>query len=98
MRHFLMLLDTLLSGELFPLKHAWDRQTLQEEETHATPHGTFQERKRPQIYLCHAATMSHIIDFEPSYYEEACSQLVWREAMMDEYQSIMKNDVWDIVS
>jgi hypothetical protein len=37
--------------------------------------------------------MSHIIDFEPSCYEEAS-----RDAMMEEYQSIMKNDVWDIVS
>jgi hypothetical protein len=41
--------------------------------------------------------MSHIIDSEPSCYEEASSQLVWRDAMMEEYQSIMKNDVWDIV-
>jgi hypothetical protein len=41
--------------------------------------------------------MSHIIDFEPSCYEEASSQLVWRDAMMEEYESIMKNDVWDIV-
>jgi hypothetical protein len=41
--------------------------------------------------------MSHIIDSEPSYYEEASSQPVWRDAMMEEYQSIMKNDVWDIV-
>ena len=41
--------------------------------------------------------MSHIIDSKPSYYEEASSQPVWRDAMMEEYQSIMKNDVWDIV-
>jgi hypothetical protein len=41
--------------------------------------------------------MSHIIDSEPSCYEEASSQPVWRDAMMEEYQSIMKNDVWDIV-
>jgi hypothetical protein len=41
--------------------------------------------------------MSHIIDYEPSCYEEAASQLVWRDAIMEEYQSIMKNDVWDIV-
>jgi hypothetical protein len=26
----------------------WVRQTLQEDEGHATPHGTFRERKRPQ--------------------------------------------------
>jgi hypothetical protein len=42
--------------------------------------------------------MSHIIHFEPSYYEEATSHTVWRDGMMDKYQSIMKNDVWDIVS
>jgi hypothetical protein len=40
--------------------------------------------------------MSHIIDYEPSSYE-ASSQPVWRDAMMEEYQSIMKNDVWDII-
>jgi hypothetical protein len=41
--------------------------------------------------------MSHIIDSKPSCYEEATSHPVWRDAMMEEYQSIMKNDVWDIV-
>jgi hypothetical protein len=75
----------------------WARQTLQEAEGHATPHGTFRERKRPQRYSCYATAMSHIIDFEPSCYEEATSHPVWRDVMMEEYQSIMKNDVWDIV-
>ena len=41
--------------------------------------------------------MSYIIDVEPSTYEEAVGQEVWRDAMMEEYQSIMKNDVWDVV-
>ena len=41
--------------------------------------------------------MSHIIDTEPSSYEEVLGQSVWRDAMMEEYQSIMKNDVWDVV-
>jgi hypothetical protein len=41
--------------------------------------------------------MSHIIHFENAYYEEATSHLVWRDVMMEEYQSIMKNDVWDLV-
>jgi hypothetical protein len=76
----------------------WARRTLQKAEGHAAPHGTFQESKRPQRYSCYTASMSHIIDSEPSCYEEASSQPVWRDAMMEEYQSIMKNDVWDIVS
>jgi hypothetical protein len=42
--------------------------------------------------------MSHIIDYEPSSYEEATVQQVWRDSMMEEYQSIMKNDAWDIMS
>jgi hypothetical protein len=41
--------------------------------------------------------MSHIINFEPSSYEEETSHPVWRDAMMEEYQSIMKNDVRNIV-
>jgi hypothetical protein len=42
--------------------------------------------------------MRHIIHFDPSFYEEATSHLVWRDVMIEEYQSIMKNDVWDILS
>jgi hypothetical protein len=41
--------------------------------------------------------MRHIIDYEPSCYEEASSPPVWKDTMMEVYQSIMKNDVWDIV-
>ena len=41
--------------------------------------------------------MSHISDAKPSSYEEAAGQLVWRDAMMEEYRSIMRNDVWDVV-
>jgi hypothetical protein len=61
---------------------SWARQTLQEEEGHATPHGTFRESKRPKRYSCYSTTMIHIIDSQPSCYEEASSQPVWRDAMM----------------
>ena len=71
----------------------WAHQNLKKAEGHATPHGTFRERKRPHRYSCYTAVMSHIIDYKPSCYEEASSQPVWRDAMMEEYQSIMKNDV-----
>jgi hypothetical protein len=42
--------------------------------------------------------MSHIIDSNPSCYEEASSHLIWRDAMMELYRSIKKNYVWDIVT
>ena len=41
--------------------------------------------------------VGHIIDFETSSFGEATGQEVWKDSMIEEYQSIMKNDVWDIV-
>jgi hypothetical protein len=43
------------------------------------------------------ALMTNIIDSEPSSYEEAASQQVWQDAMVEEHNSIMHNDVWEIV-
>jgi hypothetical protein len=40
--------------------------------------------------------MSHTIDIEPSCHGEVTCQQNWQDSMT-EYQSIMKNDVWDIV-
>ena len=73
------------------------RDTLQEAKKHATPSCSFKERRRPHRFLSYMALMSHIIDYEPSSYEEATNQQVGRDTMMEEYQSIMKNDVWDVV-
>ena len=41
--------------------------------------------------------MSHIIDSEPTMYGEASIHQVWKDAMTEEFQSIMKNDVWEVV-
>eukprot|EP00253_Pinus_taeda_P035311 PITA_35311 len=43
------------------------------------------------------ALVTSIVDSEPSSYEEAASEQVWREAMMEEYSSVMKNDVREVV-
>ena len=37
------------------------------------------------------------INEEPSNYEEAIERKEWNDAMIEEYQLIMKNDVWDVV-
>lgn len=37
-----------------------------------------------------------LLDTEPSCYEKETSQQVSRDAMVEEYSSIMKNDVWEI--
>ena len=41
--------------------------------------------------------VSSIRESEPSTFEEATGRQVWRDAMMEEYNSIMKNDVWEVV-
>lgn len=41
--------------------------------------------------------MSHISDSEPSSFKEAVGHQAWKDTIMDEYQSITNNDVWDIV-
>jgi hypothetical protein len=45
------------------------------------------ESKRPHKFSSYVALMSKIIDSEPSTYEEAAKQQVWKDAMMEEYQS-----------
>ena len=41
--------------------------------------------------------LSDIIDVEPSSFEEAMGKQVWKDAMYEEYQSIMENDVRGVV-
>jgi hypothetical protein len=43
------------------------------------------------------ACLCDIMDAEQSGYEEATKKRVWKNAMGEEYQSIVKNDVWDVV-
>jgi hypothetical protein len=33
----------------------------------------------------------------PPHFQDAAQQQVWKDAMMEEYQSIMKNDVWEVL-
>jgi hypothetical protein len=56
------------------------------------------ERKRPHRFGGFVALMSSISDAESSSFEEADKLQVWKDAMLEEYRSILKNNVWDIVS
>jgi hypothetical protein len=76
---------------------AWLQNTLQKVEGHATPIGSFRESKRAHKFSSYVALISKIIDSEPSTFEEVAKQQVWKDAMMEEYKSIMNNDVWEVV-
>jgi hypothetical protein len=41
--------------------------------------------------------MTKILNEEPTKFEKAAQKKQWKEAMIEEHQSIMKNDVWEIV-
>jgi hypothetical protein len=55
------------------------------------------ESKPPERFCSYIVMVSSIGEFEPSTFEEATGRQVWRDAMMEEYNSIMKNDVWEVV-
>jgi hypothetical protein len=76
---------------------SWFHNTLQEAEGHASPKGSFRERKIPHKFSSYVRLMRNIINSEPSTFEESTEKLEWKDAMMEEYLSIMKNDVWEVV-
>jgi hypothetical protein len=44
-----------------------------------------------------ALPVTLIMDAEPSNYEEVAEKRVWKDAMGEEYKSIVKNDVWEVI-
>ena len=75
----------------------WLQDTLKEAETVGAPKKQVRERRPPARFGSYIAMVTDIIETEPSSYEEASTQSLWREAIVEEYASIMKNDVWEVV-
>ena len=78
-------------------KLAWVWQAIQGAKRYGALEENHRERKRTRSCFRYVALLCDFIDKDPSSYEEAAEQKVWKHAMIEEYQSIMKNDVWDIV-
>ena len=53
--------------------------------------------KAPDRFCSYLGAVTDISHFEPSSFEEAVDQRVWTEAMVEEYDSIMRNEVWEVV-
>ena len=58
---------------------------------------SFRENKKPKRYFGYFAYVTKLIEAEPSTFEEVVNHQEWKDAMNEEYQSIMKNGVWEIV-
>jgi hypothetical protein len=48
------------------------------------------------LYPEYVALLYDIIDTDPTIYEEVVGNKEWKDAMVEEYQSIVKNEVWDV--
>jgi hypothetical protein len=53
--------------------------------------------KRLKPFSSYTALMCDILEEEPTCSEEAIQRKEWADAMTEEYQSIIKNEVWEIV-
>jgi hypothetical protein len=76
---------------------AWLEATLQDAEIIKVLEGTSRKSKRPKRFSSYAAYMTKLLDEEPTTFEKTAQKGQWKEAMAEEYQSIMKNEVWEIV-
>jgi hypothetical protein len=76
---------------------AWARELIQDAGKYGAPEGSSRESKRPRPYSSYVALMCNLVEEEPTCFEEAMKKKEWLDAMNEEYQSIIKNDVWDVV-
>jgi hypothetical protein len=80
-------------------KPKWLQDTLKEAHGYVgNPRKAVRESKPPKRFCSYLAMVSNICESEPSTFEEVVDQQVWKDAMVEEYNSIMKNDVWEVVS
>ena len=49
-------------------------------------------------YTGYMVVMTKLVELEPSSFEEEIYQPLWVDVMVEEYDSIMKNNVWEMVS
>jgi hypothetical protein len=78
-------------------KPTWAREIIQYGEKYGAPEGTMRKVKKPKPFSSYIALMCDLIMKEPTFFKEAIQKKEWADAMTEEYQSIIKNDVWEII-
>jgi hypothetical protein len=78
-------------------KPAWARELIQDVEKYGVPKGTTRQVKRPKPFFSYMALMCDLLEKEPPCFEEAIQKKEWADAMTEEYRSIIKNDIWELV-
>jgi hypothetical protein len=82
---------------LHKTKPAWARELIQDGEKYGVPQGTTRQVKRSKPFSSYTTLMCDLLEEEPTCFEETIQRKEWADAMIEEYQSIIKNEVWEIV-
>ncbi|XP_059073700.1 uncharacterized mitochondrial protein AtMg00820-like [Cryptomeria japonica] len=73
-------------------------QIMREDQEYVrNPKDLVRHRKDPKSFFDYMALMSELIEVQPSNFQEASKNQAWRDAMVEEYSSIMKNSMWEVV-
>jgi hypothetical protein len=78
-------------------KPARAREIIQYGEKYGAPKGTMRQVKKPKPFSSYMPLMCDLLEKEPNFFEESIQKKEWVDSMTEEYQSIIKNDVWEIV-
>jgi len=59
--------------------------------------GAHRKRRSPKRYTRYMDLMTKLVETGPSYFEKVVEKLFWVDAMVEEYESIMKNNALEFV-
>jgi len=77
---------------------SWENDLMRDTEIYSAPKKYLKESKKLKLYSIYVACLCDIMDAKLFSYEENAENRVWTDAKGEEYQFIVKNDVWDVVS
>jgi hypothetical protein len=79
-------------------KPKWFQETLKEaKENVGELKSQIRDNIPPVRFGAYLALVMSLRDIEPQTFAQVVDQQVWREAMVEEYESIVRNDVWEVV-
>ena len=74
-----------------------DRLLMDARENVGEPSSQHRQRRSPEWDTGYMALIGECVETEPSSFEEVVQQPIWVDAMVEEYDSIVQNSVWDVV-
>eukprot|EP00253_Pinus_taeda_P032492 PITA_32492 len=74
-----------------------DRLLSDARENVGEPYSQRKQRRSPDRYTGYMALVGECVETEPSSFEEVVQQPIWVDSMVEEHDSIVQNNVWDVV-